>query len=597
MSSDTSYKAAGTFGFREIILHWLTHVKLSRIILLVTLILVIVPLITHYYLSKVERDTSETDIHRSRLKLEAFEDLSSLKASELKFRIEEMLRIKDSVSLELRDLEARRQRLQAEVSNYNQRIEELKTEMLRQQTDLERLKISVEQAQVAQREAIERNSPELALPKRLLPPTSSLSETLPPPMEKDALMCRMHRCFDYSRCALTSGLPVYLYDPESYQHLEPDPFLRTTVAQTLGYNPHFTPDPAQACLFIVLVGDVSKEELQRTLPQLPYWRGDGRNHVLLHLTRGPYGGPKLNIRNLGRAMIAQTSAVENEFRLGFDILVPPAMGPPGGDVWQECAPMLPARRRVLLSYQGELQARLPTEELDQFVVSHLQGLIRSTTSDRFILNFSCPRDSPVTAAAQSKSGEWLPCGTEASRSAVLRSSTYTLILAPSTTNLLATPLILSRFSEALKHGAIPVLLGDHLMLPFAETLVWRKAVNKEAMRFNSPVLANDYHSHCTLSLILIYPAGSYDLYEWDERLGSRILVHSCDQAKLEYHTNLHDHQLHSMRTATLTQVSLGPTINLERRYLSLRMVPHYCQPTGRVDAVVFRDSHPQFFTQ
>ncbi|KAF4528806.1 hypothetical protein B566_EDAN017309 [Ephemera danica] len=463
MSSDTSYKAAGTFGFREIILHWLTHVKLSRIILLVTLILVIVPLITHYYLSKVERDTSETDIHRSRLKLEAFEDLSSLKASELKFRIEEMLRIKDSVSLELRDLEARRQRLQAEVSNYNQRIEELKTEMLRQQTDLERLKISVEQAQVAQREAIERNSPELALPKRLLPPTSSLSETLPPPMEKDALMCRMHRCFDYSRCALTSGLPVYLYDPESYQHLEPDPFLRTTVAQTLGYNPHFTPDPAQACLFIVLVGDVSKEELQRTLPQLPYWRGDGRNHVLLHLTRGPYGGPKLNIRNLGRAMIAQTSAVENEFRLGFDILVPPAMGPPGGDVWQECAPMLPARRRVLLSYQGELQARLPTEELDQFVVSHLQGLIRSTTSDRFILNFSCPRDSPVTAAAQSKSGEWLPCGTEASRSAVLRSSTYTLILAPSTTNLLATPLILSRFSEALKHGAIPVLLGDHLI--------------------------------------------------------------------------------------------------------------------------------------
>jgi alpha-1,4-N-acetylglucosaminyltransferase EXTL3 len=336
------------------------------------------------------------------------------------------------------------------------------------------------QAQVAQREAIERNSPELALPKRLLPPVSSLSENLIPPMEKEAMMCGMHRCFDYSRCALTSGLPVYLYDPESYHHLEPDPFLRTTVAQTLGYNPHFTPDPAQACLFIVLVGDIPKEELQRSLPQLPYWRGDGRNHILLHLTRGPYGGQKLSINNLGRAMIAQSSATENEFRFGFDILVPPAMGPPGGDVWQECAFMLPARRRVLLTFQGELQnGGLPKEELDQFVVSHLQGLIRSMTSDRFILNFSCPRDSPIAAAAataQGKFGEWLPCGTEASRAAVLRSSTYTLILAPSQTQQLATPLILARLSEALKQGAVPVILGDQIILPFSETLIWKKAV-------------------------------------------------------------------------------------------------------------------------
>jgi uncharacterized protein YlxW (UPF0749 family) len=50
-----------------------------------------------------------------------------------------------SVSAELRDLEAKRQRLQLEVVGFTQRIDELKLEMIHQQTELERLKISVEQ--------------------------------------------------------------------------------------------------------------------------------------------------------------------------------------------------------------------------------------------------------------------------------------------------------------------------------------------------------------------------------------------------------------------------------------------------------------------
>jgi uncharacterized protein YlxW (UPF0749 family) len=50
-----------------------------------------------------------------------------------------------SVSAELRDLEAKRQRLQLEVVGLTQRIDELKLELIHQQTELDRLKISVEQ--------------------------------------------------------------------------------------------------------------------------------------------------------------------------------------------------------------------------------------------------------------------------------------------------------------------------------------------------------------------------------------------------------------------------------------------------------------------
>lgn len=41
---------------KELSCHWLANIKLSRIIILVTLTLVVVPIFTHYYLSNVSID-------------------------------------------------------------------------------------------------------------------------------------------------------------------------------------------------------------------------------------------------------------------------------------------------------------------------------------------------------------------------------------------------------------------------------------------------------------------------------------------------------------------------------------------------------------
>jgi alpha-1,4-N-acetylglucosaminyltransferase EXTL3 len=80
-----------------------------------------------------------------------------------------------------------------------------------------------------------------------------------------------------------------------------DGFLKTTLKQTLGYNPHLTNDPKEACIFVVLVGEALKDVDDvsenvgnhlnlpaldsNALKRLPYWGGDGRNHVLLNLAR------------------------------------------------------------------------------------------------------------------------------------------------------------------------------------------------------------------------------------------------------------------------------------------------------------------------
>ena len=89
--------------------------------------------------------SSNPDVHHTRLKLEAIEEPSLLKAADLKLRVEELLRIKMSVANELIDLESKRQRQVAEISLYNQKIEDLKLEVGRYQQELERFKLSVEQ--------------------------------------------------------------------------------------------------------------------------------------------------------------------------------------------------------------------------------------------------------------------------------------------------------------------------------------------------------------------------------------------------------------------------------------------------------------------
>lgn len=92
----------------------------------------------------------------------------------------------------------------------------------------------------------------------------------------DVPLCyRMHNCLDYSRCAFTSGFPVYLYDPEEYFPLWQVPmYMKTLVRQTISYNPHFTKDPRVACIYVVLIGE-SHNMNSTLLDTLPYWGGDG----------------------------------------------------------------------------------------------------------------------------------------------------------------------------------------------------------------------------------------------------------------------------------------------------------------------------------
>ncbi|CAH2068640.1 unnamed protein product, partial [Iphiclides podalirius] len=462
---------------------------------MVSVILFVVPLFTHYYLSKYETASVSRRSNSIQHTLEALGDISTMNVADLKLRIEEMLRIKASVSTELRELEEKRGRLQREAAAASAKADSVKAEYARATAELQRLRVSADQARLAQLEAIRRDTPELASPAQILP--SQPPTTLPPINSSAEIHCRMYSCFDHSRCSLTSGFPIYFYDPDVHSPLagaEVDGFLKTTLRQTLGYNSHLTQNPNEACLYVVLIGEsfpfekaISpssvpyKSMLNETaIKNLPFWGGDGRNHVLLNLARRELSvgsGDAFFGASTGRAMIAQSTFKLHQFRPEFDLVTPPALGPPGGDVWADCAPISPARRKYLLSFQGsQSPTTSATRDNDTSVIDSLQKMASAgPASDVFLLQFEC--DPPVERRAILSIGDWALCGTDRSRRSVLRESTFALILAPGDGGYTTTALLQARLYEALRSGAIPVLLGgDRTRLPYGEVLDWRRAV-------------------------------------------------------------------------------------------------------------------------
>lgn len=484
---------------------WLVQIRLSRLIAILLLLLIIIPLVAHYYLSKVN-ESGSSEVHHSRYKLDTLEEYNAPKISDLRFRIEELLRIKLSVSNELRDLESKRQKLQAEISVYNQKIEDLKVDVIRQQQELERLKLSVEQAKYAQQEAIEKNMPDLAAPKRILS-THKNNVFVPSPDVRHSVNCRTHSCVDYSRCSFTSGFPVYFYNPEE-SHLTVAsilPFVQDSIARAIGANPHVTYDPHVACIFVVLIGEVNNliidpSYIEAKLKELPYWHGDGRNHVLLNLARTARVRDILRFVNTGRAAIVQTEFTHKYYRHGFDLVVPPLLGASFGPAWRGLPPFAPARRKFFISFQGErllpnvtavhtfpnstitrkfntveydnlsLSSSDVIDDDDHFIVDTLKKMQTGNTEDNFFFQFVCS-----SGKIEGHSTEWQVCETQEMRENVLRESTFSLIIAPSNMTYACTFLTLARLTESIKFGAIPIILGDYLQLPYGDLVNWNKA--------------------------------------------------------------------------------------------------------------------------
>ena len=291
--------------------------RLSRLLLAVVLLLVAVPVVTHFFLGNVDGissrkfsfDNLDPEAARNKLKLL---DLDGLSGADLKERIDDLLRIKHSVLTELRYIEQDRAEKLKQKSEMDRLINRLKAEATREQSELEKLRVSISQARMLQKELAERNNPEILPPVRILagPENNFVAES---PGREVTDGCSMGRCFDLVRCPLSSGFPVFFYESSEASWI--------LDGEGFGYR---SADPDTACLFVAAVDFSVENNLEK---ELRFWRGDGRNHILIDTAVYSNGKlPSVVVRSskFGKAIVASSTffADGRKFRHRFDLALP-----------------------------------------------------------------------------------------------------------------------------------------------------------------------------------------------------------------------------------------------------------------------------------
>ncbi|NXS50323.1 EXTL3 protein, partial [Balaeniceps rex] len=467
-------------GGQPWVLRWSSRIRLTWLSFTLFIILVFFPLIAHYYLTTID----DADDAGKRI----FGPRTGNELCEVK-HVQDLCRIRESVSEELLQLEAKRQELNSEIAKLNLKIEACKKSIENAKQDLLQLKNVISQTEHSYKELMAQNQPKLSLPIRLLPDKDDVTFPLP----KSNRNCRLHNCFDYSRCPLTSGFPVYVYNSDDYPFGSSlDPLIKQAFEATVRTNVYVTENANIACVYIILVGEMQEPimpkptELEQQLHSLPYWRTDGHNHLIINLSRKSETQNFIYNISTGRAMIAQSTFYDVQYRPGFDIVVSPLVHAMSEPNFLEIPPQVPVKRKYLFSFQGEKieSLRSSLQEVRSFE-EEIEGNAPADYDDRIITTLKAVQDSKLdfvlvefTCKNQPKASlptEWALCGERDDRLELLKQSTFALIITPGDTHLVISAGCTMRLFEALEVGAIPVVLGEQVQLPYNDVIRWNEA--------------------------------------------------------------------------------------------------------------------------
>ena len=256
--------------------------------------------------------------------------------------------------------------------------------------------------------------------------------------------CSMEKCFDYSRCPITSPFSLFVY----HQELHND-----AIRNTSGL---FVNNPDSACLFLVIVKNVSDVS---HLENSTYWqKTEGKNHLIIDISNDDL----VSTNDLGdsQAMIASYSLRHDDFRPKFDLILPQV----DYNSESESGNISPKSRKFLLSFQGE-NPSATEDEIE--LLSHF----KMADNNRVYIRTNCVKENSVFETG------WQICASQKMRQFLLRNSMFVLIFPP-TEEYLTTRLFQIRLYEALQAGAVPIVIGGEdpeAAMPFNEQVDWSRA--------------------------------------------------------------------------------------------------------------------------
>lgn len=465
------------------VLYKIRDTPYGRVLMLTFFFVALAPFVTHYYLTR--QSSSEMDFYvksfRGRTALEDSEDTNdseyNYKVEELKRNADELERVKLSLKNELRELEGKRYSLQRDIQELLNNINSIQNEASALRADVQRRHQEIEDLRVAKKELNDcPQLPFLKPSKELLLKLSANVETYPRATLRQTRACTLSSCFNFQQCSFLEDFTAHVYNPDK---LAINLLAQNNVAQEMYYLLKSMPYSKEvseptSCIYVVIIGpatgnsSIRIKDLENSIYNLPFWQGDGHNHLLINLA----GEGFLRGVNIGRAALVQSSfGAQLPYRGNFDVLVPPQENlvryGPSGEVWAFAEPQLPANRKYLLSFEGNYYHAKNLQDKDSLI--SLKDLMQLSSEAKDInVELACN----VEEAFSNRNG-WQICGTQASRAVVLKKSTYTLILQSEHTD--DQQMSMMRFVEALQYGAIPVVFTDNIILPFEGVIDWQRA--------------------------------------------------------------------------------------------------------------------------
>uniref|UniRef100_A0A671VTT1 Exostosin-1c n=1 Tax=Sparus aurata TaxID=8175 RepID=A0A671VTT1_SPAAU len=175
--------------------------------------------------------------------------------------------------------------------------------------------------------------------------------------------CRMETCFDFTRCRRRGreGFRVYIYPSEKNDRVSES---YRKILTSIGESRYYTSDPREACLFVLGIDTLDRDQLSgQFVPNVderirgyPLWN-DGRNHLIFNLYSGTWPNYTEDLGfNIGQAILAKASLNTEHFRPGFDVSIPlfskdhPQKGGERGWLVRNT---IPPRRKYLLMFKGK----------------------------------------------------------------------------------------------------------------------------------------------------------------------------------------------------------------------------------------------------
>ncbi len=402
--------------------------------------------------------------------------------SELEFQIAELQRIKVQVRNEMRELEKKRNEIIHETEKYKTTYYQLQTQLHKGDKQLNILQSDLAKAghKLYAATPPPNNARTDPLPVYILSETKGsvamvtnqdIAQRSYDGVNSDSSTnCdNINYCINFHQCPLSNHLKFYVYPYETYApsslRLKYSKLLTSFVSH-LQESHSLTEDGNEACLYIVILGpfeEVSPLEhpiaFEDIIYNLKYWGRDGRNHVLINLLDSKDTKDYLEEFDPLKAILVHNSPTSYH-RHNYDVIAPivtnvhtPVL------LWKHLPPILPAKRKFLLYFSGEIMAN--NNDFISRVLLELSQHIKEPLN----IILKCPKSS--FTRSNNKMAEHLLCDTEQEREKVLRQSSFAIVPITGYTGFI-------RLNEALKSGAIPIIIGTSV-LPFGSVIDWSQA--------------------------------------------------------------------------------------------------------------------------